>query len=1136
MWIFIALVMAVLSFLFYDTYFMNHEYYAAMIANKSNWIIFFWGIVFALIPALYLWLSKKVKWWWILSLFFLWYIFFFWFVWAQKWDYMWAWSLFGVFNFLIVFVFLVFLIVGFYSVWNKSVRAIKLQDSDWNSVVPDWLLMITKIGLWSMLVSLFCYVMVIFWVLDYLYPVLLLFILSAIFFSWNDIKHEVASIEAYLSNLNFNQIFSSVYILLLTCSFLYMYFWMYYTFIPYPTAWDANHAYMFFPKIWWENGGYIWWVKDVASVPVLWETFLAWVYKLMGWTWFSADTWMIVVNFLWWIFVLLFGIVGTKVMADSLSEEKNRRAILWFMWWLMILWWLTSGMGAFLVFVDNKTDLAMLSVTMLWMILGIYAMLQRKKLESTKRWLEIVLWLAWFFFATANMIKPTANFDVFSIWLLLSIVWFGILTMLALVLIAVWALSFLNINRFEDIVPKNMGVISLALWTLLWTFDVVKIWLREKRKVISIMCFALTFFVTIFVFKWTYLAMKVYYWWEVDWKWAFHYILMVNNDTKVDSNKSIRHNLACAWVCTADMYDDLYTWLQEIIWDVYSEDNWRYQWYGQKQFDNPWWWGLFPNNSFSFKSDSNEVSFARYMILDKKDYNWFRSYTGTNQLIINLKDKIQLVWSWNKVDHSLIIDEVNEINKRLDDNLIAIVTTKDQKTIKIPYKYIVPFNVTFNWSLQNRSSYYTDIGVTWLILFALVIVWFFYSIFRKDLILFAFSTTTIIWWIIWWFLASWIVWYGIGGIMMLIFTNLVLFSRIKADKNLFGVIAATFWLVVFVGIFINFIRISTQWWSGPFIWYKWSSWEIQDLKLNRGSITMNKITKTPFKMNDVFALQFGHYRRVIRALENREDWEKAILAGTYMRYFLKNQRGVEGDQFLTNLWQLFSDDDSCKSHLRLKDKWIKYVVIDPNIWTVVMWWWNMSLWYRFFAKINTVTWKLDDHGVLSMLAKLVQEWNMKLKYTNNIAIKYWFILTNEEISNFIGWEKDEDQIALLRAKLITTRFWSNKQKYIDVLWQTVIKRIKNWKFIEDLADMSWYDVDYEKLNSFINPDKKYTEEELNEVWESLWSEWRVLIWQFLNVRRMLADDKNKDRLVEIVSGMIWRSVGSSSQIMFLEVK
>lgn len=45
---------------------------------------------------------------------------------------------------------------------------------------------------------------------------------------------------------------------------------------------------------------------------------------------------------------------------------------------------------------------------------------------------------------------------------------------------------------------------------------------------------------------------------------------------------------------------------------------------------------------------------------------------------------------------------------------------KDASQVYIPYKFLQPFNVTFNRSLQNLSSYYTDIGVMRLLLLGIV--------------------------------------------------------------------------------------------------------------------------------------------------------------------------------------------------------------------------------------------------------------------------------------------------------------------------------------------------------------------------------------------------------------------------------
>jgi hypothetical protein len=63
---------------------------------------------------------------------------------------------------------------------------------------------------------------------------------------------------------------------------------------------------------------------------------------------------------------------------------------------------------------------------------------------------------------------------------------------------------------------------------------------------------------------------------------------------------------------------------------------------------------------------------------------------------------------------------------------------------------------------------------------------------------------------------------------------------------------------------------------------------------------------------------------------------------------------------LTELYQRVSDFDMCKASLRLKHKNIRYLVIDPNIASVVMGDGNSSLMDRFFAKLNPVTQEIEE--------------------------------------------------------------------------------------------------------------------------------------------------------------------------------
>ena len=59
-----------------------------------------------------------------------------------------------------------------------------------------------------------------------------------------------------------------------------------------------------------------------------------------------------------------------------------------------------------------------------------------------------------------------------------------------------------------------------------------------------------------------------------------------------------------------------------------------------------------------------------------------------------------------------------------------------------------------------------------------------------------------------------------------------------------------------------------------------------------------------------------------------------LIAGTYIQYFLHNQKNITLDGLLSQLREQMSDYNSCKTYHRLKNNHIKYLVIDPNIGTV----------------------------------------------------------------------------------------------------------------------------------------------------------------------------------------------------------
>jgi len=127
---------------------------------------------------------------------------------------------------------------------------------------------------------------------------------------------------------------------------------------------------------------------------------------------------------------------------------------------------------------------------------------------------------------------------------------------------------------------------------------------------------------------------------------------------------------------------------------------------------------------------------------------------------------------------------------------------------------------------------------------------------------------------------------------------------------------------------LNLIRIASQGGGGPFLWYKSNAGvrEEYDTQLRRVSKRV-----TNFGAKDIFNLQFPQYNKIIKLANARGEDQGMLVAGTYLRYFVDNQRYVKDDGFLGRLWQMFSDSDACNAYLRLKDNHIRYIVIDPNI-------------------------------------------------------------------------------------------------------------------------------------------------------------------------------------------------------------
>jgi len=1038
-------------------------------------------------------------------------------------------------------------------------------------------------------------------------------------FSWI-----ITSLEWFAQKINSSDrtwVLSAFWIIFVL-AFFYIFVWLNYTFIPYPTAWDANHAYMFIPKLIAEYGGYPW-DTDFRPTLSLWSAFLAWIYNLWSFTWFAQDTWMIVFNFVSWIFTLFFWfMLITTIVKIIHKEEDVKHYLLLILWYGLILAWLTSWMWAFLVFVDNKTDLAVLMFVILGMFLTLYALFRKKEalqeindiktlskledkgvdtkdIEARESWVNkmfyIFLLLAWFFFGIANFIKPTATFDFFQTTLVLTILEIWFLTVIWMILFVAWLLALLKFRWFDKAIPSSLWTWFLWTWLVLLVIEPIIKLFKDKSKIFGILAF-------IWWFLWTLILTK----------WFFGIINQIN-----DHNLDLRVWKVVKWLVMwqnlstlpkSDLTWSLYAWLKKDLGSSYNEDNGRYAWYGDKDFWNPWWSFIVPSNfkeiyciyfdkilfdkstcknkEYAFSSKNtrieNILNDKTLEIYSNKDNDIFDK-TVLNVILQakknwKLNDLAKQLWinpdnipSWNlenKVKKQLIKNTKTQLIKKvkwllaswkldISDYPKVLQTTENKEIlnelknkeitynqVKIPYSYLIPFNVTFNWSLQNLSSYYTDIGITWLILviltfFALIysiwiiIVWFVKKDekqFQDGKLLFAFSFSTLIGWTIWYFVASGIVWYDIGGIIWLIITTIFYTNRLK-DNNL---LIYWLYLVISIWIFLNLIRIASQWGWQIQTWYKSSVWQTVNYKVSQnGNLKQEKEFIIPYKFDNVFNLQFNAYHKPIKAFNERTKNQTAIIWWTYMKYFVKNQNRVQDDQFLQKLWKLWSDNNIDKFYERLKDQWITDIVLDPNIASVVQWEWNKSLWYRYYGKTDG-NWYLTEKWVFPHFVDLAQSWHLEYGYTNNIWIKYALVVSDKVLSQ-VSWKTDKKELRKIRYEMSAVRFlprlvWQKEYfEWINTIFGILVYRATKqpMEFAQDLSDI--YGLNVNNLWQLLS----WGGRNFNE----LSSDEKTLFLQFNNIMWILKQAWwNKQQIQKILWGLLQSSIWSRAQLIFVKIK
>lgn len=1209
------ILILVLSVFFYNEYMAEHAYYYRFLWDLWNWWTIIFAIFASLMPALYLMLKSNKTWKWIISSFLVWFAIFALVLWIAKDWIVSIWYFTYLLNFLILFVFFTTIIVWATSLWDLILKKIKFQETVYDYSIKTWV--------WIAVLWIILYYLTILWFVNIFFAyVVLAWLIWLIFYRKDSLKNIfwwlLDSLEKFnynIKSINFYTTYAFIAIFALV--FLYIYFWFSYSFIPYPSAWDANHAYMFYPKVFAEYGGYPW-ITDFRPDLSIWTAFLAWVFNLWFFTWFSQDTWMITFNFTSWIFSIFFGFMLITTIVKLVYNTKDmKHYILLILGYVLLLTWLTSWMWAFLVFVDNKTDLAVFMFIVLALFLAIYSLLKqewahtyqddkdyaefddikentnqdtiddKQNNESTQKdYTYVFFMISWFLFAIANVIKPTATFDFFQTAIIFSILNVWVLAVLWWLLFVVWLLYYLKFRGFDKLFSSFWETISnflwkasMIYWVLLWIFSLAIKIRKNKTKIISLFIFIGSFFWTLILIKWPFWIAQYIHDWNLNsnpWEIATS-LLMSNKLPTVNQEKEV---------------GSLYEWLEQNTWDAYNEDNWRYVWYGDKKFYNPWWSFIIPSNFkndyiiyfneqdyknsnyepklylFSWSSiiqdniinkysieifnNKNNSAYERQIIanVDNAEQNW-QLLSLAKQLWLNLtendpswkvrkdvisaltentkkqllKDIKQKFASWNLTLSSYPqILQTKENAKLLNKLSTAYV---NYSVVSIPYKYLVPFNVVFNWSLQNESSYYTDIGIVWLLLFIITIFALIYSIFKKDKILWWFAFATIVGWSIWYGVASWIVWYNIWWIIWLIIVTILFVNRLK-DRLLLAYVLLG---ISIVWIWLNLFRITTQWWEATQFWYKSSVWKQFDYQItSEWLIKWAQDIKIPYNKDDIFSLQFNFYKKAIDYFNNRKAEEAWIIWWTYMRYFVKNQDSIIDDQFLIRLYKWFSDDNVDKAYERLKDQNITWIVIDPNIASVVMWEWNKSLWYRYYGYTDENT-NITKKWVMPMFVDLAQSWNLEYVYSNNLWLKYALTVSDEDLKK-ATWIEDGKKLLELRYKLTSIKFlpsmlWIQAyQEAMNAFYQILVYRAKNYpvNFVEDIAEVNWlniYDVEY----IFANVNKNFNKLTKDE---------KTVFLQYYNISTQLNENpKNSQKILqELVEQWIW----GRAQLLFVKIK
>ena len=813
-------------------------------------------------------------------------------------------------------------------------------------------------------------------------------------------------------------------------------------------------------------------------------------------------------------------------------------------------------MWAFLVFVDNKTDLWVMALTMLWMLSGFIFLNydRQQKNKHNKNTIKYII-ISGIFFALAVMAKQTAFIDIVLFGLLLVSLWINSIIAIWLGITVVWITGILQIANAIDLISPSVWVRVAIIWLLITAWGFVYAYFQKQFKnlkniSINIWYWILGIVVSLLLFKWTHIA---YY--QIKnhdfsiWNFAKS-ILLADSWQNIDLQKEIDQEYktkdinpeTCA-IMTFDQEELEKDKKEAIVW---NEDVWRYVGYWRKDFEksnwlNLWYYMLkmiFPKDDACYWFNKNAKILCKNSDL-VLSFNIPGLIWLLNDLDENSESYKVLEKSLQDAEAKWQVESINDYR----DQALAIKQYYEDHSIKtqagiisIPYRYIIPLNISFNRSLQNLSSYYTDIGFVRLFTMVFIILGLIYWILKKDKTLVSISSITILWRAIRRMIGWWILRYWLGLVIWTILASIIYIKELIDDKskqnnlNLLYLFLILFTVWSVIQLFFNFIRISSQWAGGPFARYKTNTWKAIEID---DSFQQKEVITSSYTRKDVFDLQFPHYNKFIEKTKDRADEDWVLIAGTYIQYFLHNQRNITMDGMLWMLREEMSDNNSCKTIHRLKQKNIKYLVIDQNIWTVWMWEWNETLFHRFFAKLNANADKIDSHWVISMLIKMSQEWYLNLINTNNLGTKYAIEVEDQLFKEYFGNDID---LILTRSKLAVARYFADSNNYVNFVANVFAQRIWNGKAIWDMADVFGKIIDENKVMNIafeLLSSWQITQEQLKLYTTNLTQDERLILMQYINLVNLTKNNNNNFQ--EAINSILAQSLWWSSQVMVFEL-